>query len=161
MLSRARSPGLAIICSGSFFLTGLTFYLQINMPSSPTVDLAQNPADDWWIGAIEIDTTHIMSLDGEGGLWSSAFVPPPPRPDFLDEDTMTDGVTTCDLCTWAWHHPAGADGLGKSAVASFAAPSEPNASINRNAGILSLSIGYYVIDNQARYRKLLLYNKTF
>ncbi|KAL0279747.1 UNVERIFIED_CONTAM: hypothetical protein PYX00_001241 [Menopon gallinae] len=53
-----------------------------------------------------------MSLDGEGGLWSSAFVPPPPRPDFLDEDTMTDGVTTCDLCTWAWHQPAGADSLG-------------------------------------------------
>lgn len=69
--------------------------------------------DDWWIDAVEIDTIQTMSLDGEGGLWSSAFVPPPPRPFFLNDDTATDGVTTCDLCTWARHHPVGTDSLGE------------------------------------------------
>ncbi|KAH1003439.1 hypothetical protein HUJ04_003364 [Dendroctonus ponderosae] len=34
----------------------------------------------------------------DGGFLS--FVPPPPRPWFL-EDVAPDGVTTCDLCSWA------------------------------------------------------------
>lgn len=38
------------------------------------------------------------------GLWSGHFVPPPPRPPFMaDESVITDGLTTCDLCTWAVH----------------------------------------------------------
>ena len=36
----------------------------------------------------------------ENGLWNGRFVPPPPRPPFMD-DLVTDGVTTCDLCSWA------------------------------------------------------------
>lgn len=57
---------------------------------------------DWWEGAIEEDSTWTLPLDGEDGLWSTGFLPPPPRPAFLDEHVTTDGLTTCDLCTWAW-----------------------------------------------------------
>ncbi|XP_046669106.1 uncharacterized protein LOC124359953 [Homalodisca vitripennis] len=56
---------------------------------------------DWWEGALEEDTTWSLPLEGEGGLWSSGFLPPPPRPPFLDEHIDSDGLTTCDLCTWA------------------------------------------------------------
>ncbi|KAK6629475.1 hypothetical protein RUM43_003292 [Polyplax serrata] len=83
--------------------------LQVKMTS----EARQISDEDWWIDAIEVDTIQTMSLDGEGGLWSSAFVPPPPRPDFLDDDIATDGVTTCDLCTWARHHPLGSELDGK------------------------------------------------
>lgn len=38
----------------------------------------------------------------EGGLWNGRFVPPPPRPPFMDETVISDGLTTCDLCTWAF-----------------------------------------------------------
>ncbi|KAJ9585895.1 hypothetical protein L9F63_020458 [Diploptera punctata] len=62
-----------------------------------------NYTTDWWAGAAEEDAIRSLSLDGEGGLWTSSFVPPPPRPDFLDDHATPDGVTTCDLCTWAWH----------------------------------------------------------
>ncbi|XP_069686616.1 uncharacterized protein [Periplaneta americana] len=62
-----------------------------------------NHTTDWWAGAVEEDAIRSLPLDGEGGLWTSSFVPPPPRPDFLDEHATPDGLTTCDLCTWAWH----------------------------------------------------------
>ncbi|TMW52894.1 hypothetical protein DOY81_002010, partial [Sarcophaga bullata] len=42
----------------------------------------------------------------ENGLWNGRFVPPPPRPPFLDESVAADGLTTCDLCTWAWQRNA-------------------------------------------------------
>lgn len=38
----------------------------------------------------------------DSGLWNDRFVPPPPRPPFMDESSViTDGLTTCDLCSWA------------------------------------------------------------
>ncbi|XP_069967233.1 uncharacterized protein [Bactrocera oleae] len=38
----------------------------------------------------------------DNGLWNGRFVPPPPRPPFLvDEPVLSDGLTTCDLCSWA------------------------------------------------------------
>lgn len=55
---------------------------------------------DWWEGALEEDSTWTLPLDGEGGLFTSGFLPPPPRPPFL-EDVTPDGLTTCDLCAWA------------------------------------------------------------
>lgn len=60
---------------------------------------------DWWLNAIEEDSFNSpLPFDAsEGGLWNGRFVPPPPRPPFLDESVATDGLTTCDLCTWAWH----------------------------------------------------------
>ena len=61
-----------------------------------------NYTSDWWTGAVEEDAIRSLPLDGEGGLWSSSFIPPPPRPDFLDDHATPDGLTTCDLCTWAW-----------------------------------------------------------
>lgn len=60
---------------------------------------------DWWLNAIEEDSFDSpMPFDAsENGLWNGRFVPPPPRPPFLDESVASDGLTTCDLCTWAWH----------------------------------------------------------
>lgn len=60
---------------------------------------------DWWSNAIEEDTFNSpLPFDAsENGLWNGKFVPPPPRPPFLEESISSDGLTTCDLCTWAWH----------------------------------------------------------
>ncbi|EDV96498.1 GH15159 [Drosophila grimshawi] len=68
-----------------------------------------NPLDDdWWSNAIEVDTFDSpLAFDAsENGLWNGHFVPPPPRPPFLDESVAADGLTTCDLCTWAWQRNA-------------------------------------------------------
>ncbi|XP_017028850.1 uncharacterized protein [Drosophila kikkawai] len=69
-----------------------------------------NPLDDdqWWANAIEVDTFDSpLAFDAsENGLWNGHFVPPPPRPPFLDESVAADGLTTCDLCTWAWQRNA-------------------------------------------------------
>ncbi|CAD7083446.1 unnamed protein product [Hermetia illucens] len=64
--------------------------------------------DDWWSNAIEEDTFDSpLAFDAsENGLWNGRFVPPPPRPPFLDESVASDGLTTCDLCTWAWQRNA-------------------------------------------------------
>lgn len=71
----------------------------------------QNLSDDWWIDAVETDTIHAMSIDGESKFWSSDFVPPPPRPEFLKDEITTDGVTTCDMCTWAWKYSSKMESL--------------------------------------------------
>ncbi|XP_055385656.1 uncharacterized protein LOC129614802 [Condylostylus longicornis] len=62
----------------------------------------------WWTNAIEEDTFNSpLAFDAsENGLWNGRFVPPPPRPPFLDDDVVSDGLTTCDLCTWAWQRNA-------------------------------------------------------
>jgi hypothetical protein len=59
---------------------------------------------DWWANAIEEDSfMSPFPFDAsENGLWNGRFVPPPPRPPFLDDSVASDGLTTCDLCTWAW-----------------------------------------------------------
>lgn len=64
--------------------------------------------EDWWANAIEVDTFDSpLAFDAsENGLWNGHFVPPPPRPPFLDESVAADGLTTCDLCTWAWQRNA-------------------------------------------------------
>ncbi|XP_055846657.1 uncharacterized protein LOC129912450 isoform X2 [Episyrphus balteatus] len=64
--------------------------------------------EDWWSNAIEEDTFDSpLAFDAsENGLWNGRFVPPPPRPPFLDESVSADGLTTCDLCTWAWQRNA-------------------------------------------------------
>lgn len=46
----------------------------------------------------------IESID----LWNGHFVPPPPRPPFLiEEPVLSDGLTTCDLCSWAMPNSKG------------------------------------------------------
>lgn len=57
---------------------------------------------NWWLSADGFESPLPFDAS-ESGLWNGRFVPPPPRPPFLDESTATDGLTTCDLCTWAWH----------------------------------------------------------
>ncbi|XP_060519747.1 uncharacterized protein LOC132697965 isoform X2 [Cylas formicarius] len=52
--------------------------------------------DDYQAPRLPLDAT-------EGDFFGGGFVPPPPRPLFLD-DVTPDGVTTCDLCSWAWQH---------------------------------------------------------
>lgn len=60
---------------------------------------------DWWSNAIEEDSFYSpLPFDSsESGLWNGRFVPPPPRPPFWDDTITSDGLTTCDLCTWALH----------------------------------------------------------
>lgn len=60
--------------------------------------------DGWWIGSTWDDENFgsPLSFDAsENGLWNGQFVPPPPRPPFLEESVLSDGLTTCDMCSWA------------------------------------------------------------
>ncbi|GAB0095650.1 uncharacterized protein DMENIID0001_110550 [Sergentomyia squamirostris] len=59
---------------------------------------------DFWSNVIEENLLNSpLAFDAsEGGLWNGKFVPPPPRPPFLEETVSSDGLTTCDLCSWAW-----------------------------------------------------------
>ncbi|XP_022915807.1 uncharacterized protein [Onthophagus taurus] len=66
---------------------------------------------DLWSGVTEDDIAALPPLplesDGGGGgisLFGGNFVPPPPRPLFLDDTATPDGLTTCDLCSWAWQN---------------------------------------------------------
>ncbi|XP_017840900.2 uncharacterized protein LOC108598690 [Drosophila busckii] len=82
---------------------------QLPAPTADQAADAYNPLDDdWWANAIEVDTFDSpLAFDAsENGLWNGHFVPPPPRPPFLDESVAADGLTTCDLCTWAWQRNA-------------------------------------------------------
>ncbi|XP_058833771.1 uncharacterized protein LOC131691417 isoform X2 [Topomyia yanbarensis] len=49
---------------------------------------------------IEEEMQVIDTIDQS--YWNGKFVPPPPRPPFLEETIAPDGLTTCDLCSWAW-----------------------------------------------------------
>lgn len=97
---------------------------QLAAPPEP-IGAGYNPEldDDWWSNAIEVDTFDSpLAFDAsENGLWNGHFVPPPPRPPFLDESVAADGLTTCDLCTWAWQRNAySLDGsIGESAFTSL------------------------------------------
>ncbi|XP_062132727.1 uncharacterized protein LOC133843278 [Drosophila sulfurigaster albostrigata] len=82
---------------------------QMPAPDASDAAAGYNPLDDdWWSNAIEVDTFDSpLAFDAsENGLWNGHFVPPPPRPPFLDESVAADGLTTCDLCTWAWQRNA-------------------------------------------------------
>lgn len=57
--------------------------------------------EEWFRDAVEIDL-RIPFGEKVEDWWTSGFLPPPPRPPYL-EDVASDGLTTCDLCTWARH----------------------------------------------------------
>ncbi|XP_065216071.1 uncharacterized protein LOC135842507 isoform X2 [Planococcus citri] len=68
--------------------------------------VAEDIDDTTWIWpeAIEEDTAEVSSSDllrADSTFWSGAFLPPPPRPPYLEDQISPDGLTTCDLCSWA------------------------------------------------------------
>lgn len=45
---------------------------------------------------------HEKIETNKSGWFCLDFLPPPPRPPFLPElATVTDGLTSCDLCSWS------------------------------------------------------------
>lgn len=66
-----------------------------------------NGDGSWWMSASsgwEHDRNFGSPLTfdaSESGLFNGNFVPPPPRPPFLDEFAQSDGLTTCGMCAWA------------------------------------------------------------
>lgn len=76
---------------------------------------------DWFAGVAEEELLYYTGVGNDvDSLWAviGSFVPPPPRPPYLPEEGVTtDGLTTCDLCSWAWRndrHSFSLDGtLGK------------------------------------------------
>ncbi|EFN82347.1 hypothetical protein EAI_01488 [Harpegnathos saltator] len=75
--------------------------------STNTVHPSVNDVD-WFAGVAEEDWLYYTSVSNDvDSLWAviGSFVPPPPRPPYVPEDAITtDGLTTCDLCSWAWKH---------------------------------------------------------
>ncbi|XP_072767182.1 uncharacterized protein [Anoplolepis gracilipes] len=63
---------------------------------------------DWFAGVAEEELLYYTGVGNDvDSLWAviGNFVPPPPRPPFLPEESIaTDGLTTCDLCSWAWRN---------------------------------------------------------
>lgn len=70
--------------------------------ATPSILNINRSDTEWWT---DEEPSSALTLDAnEGGLFAGNFVPPPPRPLFLDENVTPDGLTTCDLCTWARHN---------------------------------------------------------
>lgn len=80
--------------------------LQMTVASTSTPSPPVSPSAndmDWFAGVAEEELLYYTNNDVDS-LWAviGSFVPPPPRPPFLPEERIaTDGLTTCDLCTWA------------------------------------------------------------
>nr|CAI5861489.1 unnamed protein product [Callosobruchus analis] len=86
------------------------------LPSNATSAPPGDPAPLLW--PIPFDSP--MPLDAsEGGLFAGGFVPPPPRPTFIDDSATPDGPTTCDLCSWAWQNTGGGTGSGGGGYGVF------------------------------------------
>lgn len=87
------------------FTSGSTTETTLTTPPPSADDTSYTYDPDWWANAIEEDTFYspLPFDNSEHGLWNGRFVPPPPRPPFLDDAVAADGLTTCDLCTWAWN----------------------------------------------------------
>lgn len=64
--------------------------------NSPSADTTGN-------GAAGIDADAWPPFYDGGPPWwpGGGFAPPPPRPTFLEDSIVADGLTTCDLCSWA------------------------------------------------------------
>ncbi|CAH1998955.1 unnamed protein product [Acanthoscelides obtectus] len=91
------------------------------LPSNTTSAPPGDPAPLIWPRPFDSP----LPLDAsEGGLFAGGFVPPPPRPTFIDESATPDGPTTCDLCSWAWQNTGGGTGSGGGGYGVFDAAVE-------------------------------------
>ena len=77
---------------------------------SPLATINYSIDIDWWKNAVEIDSfsSSLLFDSSENGLWNGKFVPPPPRPPFLNENITLD-LSSCDLCSWAWKNESKAE----------------------------------------------------
>lgn len=68
--------------------------------------LVNDDASAWWRGldgerGLSFGSAPLSFDATDSGLFNGNFVPPPPRPPFLDESAQFDGLTTCGMCSWA------------------------------------------------------------
>lgn len=105
---------------GTDYFSTTTELPPIDGPASLKNDFDLALDADFWSNAIEEDSFYSpLPFDAsERGLWNGRFVPPPPRPPFWDDSITSDGLTTCDLCTWA-SHERNAYGLDGSISGKF------------------------------------------
>lgn len=102
---------------------GLTLQVTVGSTSTPSTNTVHPGVNDmdWFAGVAEEELLYYTGVGNDvDSLWAviGSFVPPPPRPPYLPEEGVTtDGLTTCDLCSWAWRndrHSFSLDGtLGK------------------------------------------------
>lgn len=114
MFSRVPQP------AGTDYFSTTTELPPLDVPASLKDDFDLALDADFWSNAIEEDSFYSpLPFDAsERGLWNGRFVPPPPRPPFWDDSITSDGLTTCDLCTWA-SHDRNAYGLDGSISGKF------------------------------------------
>ena len=74
-------------------------------PAAGSAAIMNGPSDDWFDGVEEVryDAASYDDYDVDSLLAIvGSFAPPPPRPPFLPEETLSsDELATCDLCSWA------------------------------------------------------------
>lgn len=90
------------------FVLIVFFFFQVSSTTTTSTNTVYPSINDmnWFAGAAEEELLHYTNVDADS-LWAviGNFVPPPPRPPFLPEESIaTDGLTTCDLCSWAWRN---------------------------------------------------------
>ncbi|XP_015598296.1 uncharacterized protein LOC107269212 isoform X2 [Cephus cinctus] len=85
--------------------------ITVTVASTSTNANTVNPAVndlDWFADVAEEELLYYTGVGNDmDSLWAviGSFVPPPPRPPYLPEEGITtDGLTTCDLCSWAWRN---------------------------------------------------------
>ncbi|XP_037813290.1 lateral signaling target protein 2 homolog [Lucilia sericata] len=110
--STSTSSTATAAASSSLPLSSTTFYPSYSPPvvESLVASSAEEFSNNFRDLSFDIFDDNDNDLFGsplafdasENGLWNGRFVPPPPRPPFfVDEPVLSDGLTTCDLCSWA------------------------------------------------------------
>ncbi|KAL6442807.1 hypothetical protein ACFW04_002698 [Cataglyphis niger] len=97
-------------CSSIFLSTIMCNHVTVTSTTTTSTNTVYPTINDmdWFAGVAEEELLHYTSVGNDvDSLWAviGNFVPPPPRPPFLPEESIaTDGLTTCDLCSWAWRN---------------------------------------------------------